>query len=69
MKIIQDGANKGWWIGKKAKCERCHAVVQFEEGDKVKEYRDSVGTKIMFKCPECLRIDGVSYENIFWFFK
>lgn len=67
VKILSEGAEKGWWVGKKSECERCHAVVQFELGDNVKEYRDTIGTKIMYSCPMCLKLDGKKYENILWF--
>lgn len=71
MKILSSGLikNKLWWVGKKAKCDQCFAVVELESADKVNDYTNKDPASIHFNCPECKKDLVLFAANFFPFTK
>lgn len=71
MKIIKQGKipdlPKPWWIGQRATCGYCQTIVEFVEGDSVRETserRPNGKRWLWFSCPYC-GTDAIHDEIIY----
>lgn len=63
MKIITPGVANDWWVGRKEGCPCCHAVIEFEKGDDVREYKGVAGPAVLFTCPACSNESRMHYKD------
>lgn len=60
MKIIRSGKIP-WWVGIQTGCEKCRAILELEESDKLPETARTATAResVMFVCPECFNVNTI----------